>query len=98
MAVGADGVISVASNIVPKEVSQMVRAFAAGDLKAALKIHGRFFPLFRNLFIETNPAPIKAALAMKGLIEEEYRLPMVPMAAKNRAVLEKTLKECGVLK
>lgn len=98
MAVGADGVISVASNIIPKEVSQMVRAFAGGDLKAALKIHARYFPLFRNLFIETNPAPIKAALAMKGLILEEYRLPIVPMSAKNRAVLEKTLKECGVLK
>lgn len=98
MAVGADGVISVASNIIPKEVAQMVRTFAKGDAKGALKTHARFFALFRNLFIETNPAPIKAALAMKGLIEEEYRLPIVPMTAKNRAVLEQTLKECGVLK
>lgn len=98
MAVGADGVISVASNIIPREVAQMVRAFAKGDLKAAQKTHARFFPLFRNLFIETNPAPIKAALAMKGLIAEEYRLPIVPMAAKTRAVLEQTLKDCGVLK
>jgi 4-hydroxy-tetrahydrodipicolinate synthase len=98
MAVGADGVISVASNIIPKEVSQMVRAFAGGDLRAALKIHARYFPLFRNLFIETNPAPVKAALAMKGIIQEEYRLPIVAMSAKNRAVLEQTLQECGVLK
>lgn len=96
MSVGADGVISVASNIIPKEVSQMVRAFAAGNPRAALKLHAKFFPLFRNLFIETNPLPIKAALAMKGLIEEEYRLPLVPMQSKNREVLKETLKSCGI--
>ena len=98
MAVGADGVISVASNIIPKEVAQMVRLFAAGEAKAALKIHTRFFPLFRNLFIETNPVPVKAALALKGLVEEEYRLPLVPMTAKNRDLLKQTLNDCGVLK
>ncbi|MDB6037045.1 MAG: 4-hydroxy-tetrahydrodipicolinate synthase, partial [Verrucomicrobiales bacterium] len=68
MAVGAEGVISVASNIVPREVSQMVRAFAAGDAKGALKIHERLFPVFRILFIETNPVPVKAAMAMRGEI------------------------------
>ncbi len=98
MSVGADGVISVASNIIPREVSQMVRAFAAGDARGALKIHAKFFPLFRNLFIETNPIPIKAALAMKGIIEEEYRLPLVAMQAKNREVVRQTLESCGVLK
>jgi 4-hydroxy-tetrahydrodipicolinate synthase len=98
MAVGADGVVSVASNIIPKEVAQMVRLFANGEGRAALKIHAKFFPLFRNLFIETNPVPIKAALAMKGIIEEEYRLPLVPMLAKNREALERTLASCGVLK
>ena len=98
MAVGADGVISVASNIIPREVAQMVRAFAANDAKAALKIHARFFPLFRNLFIETNPVPIKAALAMKGLLQEEYRLPLVPMQPRNRELLKGTLTQCGVLK
>ena len=98
MAVGADGVVSVASNIIPKEVSQMVRAFATGDARGALKIHSRFFPLFRNLFVETNPVPIKAALAMKGLIQEEYRLPLVEMQSKNRELLEQTLRDCGILK
>lgn len=97
MSVGADGVVSVASNIIPKEVSQMVSAFARGQVKAAQKMHNKFFPLFRNLFIETNPVPIKAALAMKNIIQEEYRLPLVPMNAKNREVLKKTLQECGVL-
>jgi 4-hydroxy-tetrahydrodipicolinate synthase len=98
MAVGADGVVSVASNIIPKEVSQMVRAFAEGDLRTALKIHSKFFSLFRNLFIESNPIPIKAALAMKGLLDEEYRLPLVKMQAKNRETLKQTLVDCGILK
>jgi len=97
MAVGADGVVSVASNVIPREIAQMVRAYAKGDARAALKIHAKFFPLFRNLFIESNPGPVKAALAMMGMIEEEYRLPMSPMEAKNRAVLKATLEECGVL-
>ena len=98
MSVGADGVVSVASNVIPKEVSQMVRAFAEGRPKDALKLHLKFFPLFRNLFVETNPVPVKAALAMKGLMQEEYRLPLVPMAPKNRQLVETTLRECGLLK
>jgi 4-hydroxy-tetrahydrodipicolinate synthase len=98
MSVGAQGVISVASNVVPREVSQMVKAFAAGDMKKALQIHQKLYPLFKDLFIETNPVPVKAVLAMMGVIEEEYRLPLVQMAAKNRETLKATLKKCGVLK
>ena len=98
MAAGAQGVISVVSNIAPREVSQMVRAIAAGDAKKALQLHRKLYPLFKNLFIETNPVPIKAALAMLGRIEEEYRLPLVPMSPKNREVLRATLKACGILK
>jgi 4-hydroxy-tetrahydrodipicolinate synthase len=98
MAVGADGVISVASNVIPKEVAQMVRVFARGDAKAALKIHAKYFSLFRNLFVETNPVPVKAALAMKGIVEEEYRLPLVAMQPKNRELVERTLADCGVLR
>ena len=98
MAVGADGVISVASNVIPKEVTHMVKAFALGKPAIALKLHARFFPLFKDLFIETNPVPVKAALAMMGQIEEEYRLPLVAMSAQNRATLKATLKACGVLK
>ncbi|MBI3850949.1 MAG: 4-hydroxy-tetrahydrodipicolinate synthase [Verrucomicrobia bacterium] len=97
MAVGAQGVISVASNVVPKQVAQMVNAFARGQLSTALKIHEKYYPLFKDLFVETNPIPVKAALAMMGQIEEEYRLPLVPMNRKNRAVLRTTLKRCGVL-
>ena len=98
MAVGAQGVVSVASNIIPKEVAQMVRASAAGKPAAALKLHDRFYPLFKDLFIESNPAPVKAALAMLGVIEEELRLPLVPISATSRELLKATLKGCGVLK
>jgi len=98
MAVGAVGVVSVASNVIPREVVQMVKAFASGKTAAAVKLHAKFYPVFKDLFIETNPTPVKAALAMMGLIEEEYRLPLVPMAATNREKLAKTLKACGVVK
>ena len=97
MSVGADGVISVASNVIPKEVSQMVRAFAKGDARKAAALHARYYPLFKDLFIETNPTPVKAALAMMKLIEEEYRLPLVPMNPKHWDVLRTTLKRCDVL-
>jgi len=98
MAVGADGVISVASNIIPREVSHMVKAYAMGKTSVALKLHQKFYPVFKDLFIETNPTPVKAALAMMGVIEEEYRLPLVKMNAKNREVLRETLIACGILK
>jgi 4-hydroxy-tetrahydrodipicolinate synthase len=98
MAVGADGVVSVASNIIPREVVRMVAAFRKGDAVGARKIHQRIYPMFKDLFIESNPIPVKAALAMMGMIEEEYRLPLVPLAAKNRDTLRATLQQCGVLR
>jgi len=98
MSVGAHGVISVASNIIPREVSHMVKAFAMGKLDVAQKLHHKFYPVFKDLFVETNPIPVKAALAMMGLIQEEYRLPLVPMSSKNRDILRATLKACGLLK
>jgi 4-hydroxy-tetrahydrodipicolinate synthase len=98
MAVGAQGVISVASNVAPREVVQMVRAFAAGKVALAQKYHHRLYPLFKDLFIETNPVPVKAALAMMGLMEEEYRLPLAPLNPKNRQTLARTLKNLGFLK
>ncbi len=97
MAVGAQGVISVASNVIPRQVVQMVGAFASGNLQAALKLHQKYYPLFKDLFIETNPVPVKAALAMMGQLQEEYRLPLVPMSARNRELLRDTMKRCGLL-
>jgi 4-hydroxy-tetrahydrodipicolinate synthase len=98
MAVGAKGVISVASNVIPREVAQMVQAFAEGRAEVALKLHTRYYPLFKDLFVETNPIPVKTALAMLGQIEEEFRLPLVPMSLKNRETLKSALKACKVLK
>ena len=97
MAVGARGVISVASNVIPRDVARMVEAFAKGRVATAQRLHAKYYPLFKDLFIETNPVPVKAALAMMGLVEEEYRLPLVPMSPKNRVVLARTLKACGVI-
>ncbi len=98
MALGAQGVISVASNIIPREVSNLVKAMQMDKTAVALKLHERFHQLFKDLFIETNPMPIKAALNMLGMMDEELRLPLVPMSVGNRAKLMETLTACGVLK
>jgi 4-hydroxy-tetrahydrodipicolinate synthase len=98
MSVGAEGVISVASNLIPREVCHMVDYFRSGRPDAALKLHAKYYPLFKDLFIETNPVPVKAALALMGLVEENYRLPLVPMSSANRTVLKATMKACGLLK
>ena len=91
MAIGAKGIISVASNLVPREIVEMVNAFLSGNISRAEKIHRILYPLFRDLFVESNPIPIKAAMAMRGMIEESYRLPLCPISAKNRDLLAKTL-------
>jgi 4-hydroxy-tetrahydrodipicolinate synthase len=98
MSVGAQGVISVASNVIPRPVARMVSAFAAGRAGEAQRLHAQYYPLFKDLFIETNPAPVKAALAMLGRIENELRLPLVPISSASAQRLRATLKACGVLK
>jgi 4-hydroxy-tetrahydrodipicolinate synthase len=98
MAVGAQGVISVASNIVPREVTDMVHAALKGDFERAGRIHAKLYPLFKDLFIETNPIPVKGALAMMGQITEIYRLPLLAMADGNKAQLRKTLATLGLVK
>lgn len=97
MAVGAKGVISVASNIIPAEMKAMVDAFAAGNVQKALELHLKYYCLFRDQFIETNPIPIKTALAMTGVINEEFRLPLCEISEANRAKLAASLKRCGIL-
>jgi 4-hydroxy-tetrahydrodipicolinate synthase len=97
MALGGTGVISVASNIVPDRMVKLVKAALAGEWDAARKMHYELLPLFKAIFIETNPIPIKAALAMKGMIRETYRLPMCPLMPKSRESLEATLRELRVL-
>jgi 4-hydroxy-tetrahydrodipicolinate synthase len=97
MALGGTGVISVASNIVPDRMSAMVGAALKGDWAGARRMHYELLPLFRAIFIETNPIPVKAALAMMGMCAESYRLPMCQMAPKNRDSLQATLRELKIL-
>ena len=93
MAVGAAGVVSVASNLFPSEVCALVRACESNDLKAANKLHRKLLPLFKDLFIEPNPVPVKTALAWRGAISAEVRLPLCEMSEPNQARLRKTLEE-----
>ena len=95
-AVGGRGVISVLANILPAEVRKLTDAILSGDMAAARAQHLRLFPLFRGVFVETNPIPIKAAMAMAGMIENELRLPMTPMSARHRAPLAEMLRPFGV--
>jgi 4-hydroxy-tetrahydrodipicolinate synthase len=96
LAVGASGVISVASNLIPKQVGDMVRAFLGGRAKEAEEMHRKYYPLFRDLFIEANPVPVKTALARQGWMTEEVRLPLVPLQPQNRARLEIALEQFGL--
>lgn len=98
MSVGAKGIISVASNLIPAEMSEMVESFLKGDLNKAMELHKKYYCFFRDQFIETNPIPIKAAMAMAGLIEESYRLPLCELTAEHREQLKKSLVRCGILK
>ena len=94
---GAIGVISVASNIVPAEVVALVRHAMAGEFDAAQALHNKYARLFDDLFIDTNPIPVKAAMAMMGMIEEIYRLPMCSTTDENKVVLRASLVNVGVL-
>lgn len=98
ISVGAVGVISVATNVAPAEIKKMVDLALLGDFLLAEKEHRRLYPLFRDLFVETNPTPIKAALAEIGLIQEEFRLPLVPISEASRVKLIAALRQTGVLK
>ena len=98
MSVGGCGVISVASNVAPKAIADLIHAAAAGRWDEARALHYRYYALFNDVFIETNPIPIKAALEMAGLGPAVYRLPLCEMAPANRDRLRATLQACGVVK
>ena len=97
MALGGVGIISVISNEIPGEMTRLAHLLLEGKLEAARQLHFSLLPLMQVNFIETNPIPVKAALAMMGMIEEIYRLPMVPMKSENRAKLEEVLAAQGLL-
>lgn len=97
IALGAEGLVSVASNEAPAEMSRMVEAALAGRWDEARELHYRLLPLMDVNFAETSPGPVKAAMAMMGLVEEELRLPLVPVEEKTRARVREVLVETGLL-
>ncbi len=98
LAIGGKGVISVASNVMPKEMAAMMNAFEKGDLTEARRLHFELFPLFKALFYETNPVPAKTALAMMGRIPSgEVRLPLAPMSDANKERLRRVLQDLNLV-
>ena len=97
MALGGQGVISVASNVVPAAVSDMVGALLDGDFERGRELHYELLPLFRALFVETNPIPVKTAASILGLCSDEMRLPMIPLQDENLEVLRRVMEESNHL-
>ncbi|MBN2371523.1 MAG: 4-hydroxy-tetrahydrodipicolinate synthase [Vicinamibacteria bacterium] len=97
MALGAKGVISVAANQIPKAMHELVGACACGDWAAARRVHYRYLRLISLNFLETNPIPVKTSLALMGLCEESFRLPLTPPADATREALLKELKSLGIV-
>ena len=97
MKAGADGVISVASNVAPVPVAKLAHAMLEGKVEKAAGLHEKLSPLFRNCFVESNPIPAKAALAAMGMMENELRLPLVPAQQKTYDLMVETVKNLGLL-
>jgi 4-hydroxy-tetrahydrodipicolinate synthase len=97
VAAGGVGVISVIANAAPDRMVELTDALRAGDLPRARRAHARLMPLFRTFFLEVNPIPVKTALAIMGRMSEELRLPLTPLTARNRALLETVLREAGLV-
>lgn len=93
---GGDGVISVLSNVMPRETSDMIRLALAGDVAGARSLHLRMFPLMKDLFAETNPIPVKYAVSRLGYCRNELRLPLVEASERCRGIIDSAMKECGV--
>jgi len=98
LAIGGKGVISVIANIVPADLKEMITEFEKGNIEGARKIHYRLLPLIKAMFIETNPAPVKTAMELMGMIGGELRLPLCPMKDENVEKLKKVLRDYGLLK
>lgn len=97
MATGADGVISVASNIAPALMVELTEALMSDRMADARKLHHRLSPLFRNCFLESNPIPVKAGMAAMGLLDNSLRLPLVPSSEKTYSIMVDTVRELGLL-
>jgi 4-hydroxy-tetrahydrodipicolinate synthase len=98
MALGGRGIVSVVSNQIPGEMTQLAQACLRGDFEAARRIQARFLPLMNVNFVESNPIPVKAAMGLMGLLEPVYRLPMTPPSPANLARIAKVLETAGLLR
>jgi len=97
LSLGGKGIISVVSNIIPEEIAKMVEVYLNGDTEEARQIHYKVYPLCKAMFIETNPLPVKTAMARLGMIEKEWRLPLEGMEGENEEKLEKALADYGLI-
>lgn len=97
IALGAKGIVSVASNLIPRDMEEMAQAGLAGDMEKARKLHYRLMPFFKAEFIDTNPIPIKYMMFLKGMIQENYRLPMCELSDSHKNAVKVVLKDLGIL-
>ena len=97
MSIGGKGVVSVLANILPREVSELTSSFLKGDIENAQRLHNRFFPVCKAMFIETNPIPVKTAMKLLGRLNGEMRLPLCDMSEEHESQLKKVLEENGIV-
>lgn len=97
IACGGRGIISVASNIIPAEMEELVRTANAGNFEKARELHYQYMPFFKAMFMDTNPIPVKYGCVLKGMMKEVYRLPLCELSDDNKAALEKIMKDLGIL-
>ena len=94
---GGDGIVSVASNLIPRQMEELVQFLLKGNLEEGRALHYKLLPLFKGMFLDTNPIPVKYAMARMGRMEEVYRLPLCPMEDGLKARLDKVLKDLGLI-
>jgi 4-hydroxy-tetrahydrodipicolinate synthase len=97
LAIGGKGFITVTANVAPGDVAELYNTYARGEFNQARELHYKLFPLNEAMFLETNPIPVKVALALMGKIQNEFRLPLCPMSAGNLEKLKTALKEYGLV-
>jgi len=97
LAIGGKGFITVTANVAPRDVAELYNSYVRGEFNQARELHYKLFPLNEAMFLETNPIPVKVALALMGKIQNEFRLPLCPMSAENLEKLKTALKEYGLI-
>ncbi|MEO5970012.1 MAG: dihydrodipicolinate synthase family protein, partial [Bdellovibrionia bacterium] len=96
LSVGAVGIVSVSSNVIPRAMMELYHTATSGSLSQSLAIHRRYYPLFRDLFIDSNPGPIKFAMEYAGWCSSRMRAPLAPLSSGNVGIVRTTLTRCGI--